>query len=92
MKSEWTRAATDDLLKNILGPLARTWKDKNTGRVSLGVQKGDQKLVLGSGDSYRSCFERVFVNTVGAMEKLDAEFGQEWRSQITQLKEQINKS
>lgn len=90
MKNEWNRAATDELVKGILGPLARTWKDKSTGRISIGVQKGDRKLLLGSGDSYRSCFEKVFVNTVGAMERLDKEFGHQWRGQIQQLKEQIN--
>lgn len=88
MKDTWNRASTDDLLKCILGPLARTWKDKHTGRISVGLQKGDRKLVLGSGDSYQRAFEVVFVDTKKAMERLDSEYP-DWKAGLEAMKNQV---
>ena len=89
MKDEWNRASTDDLAKAILGPLARTWKDKETGRITLGLQKGDKKIILGSGDSYHRAFENVFIDPKKAFEALD-ESSPGWREGIETMKKAQN--
>jgi hypothetical protein len=84
-KNEWNRSGTDDLVKTILGPMARTWKDKTTGRISIGLEKGDKKMIIGAGDSYRSAFETVFINPQKAIEQLNSEHPG-WEKQIDIMK------
>lgn len=88
-KDEWNRSSVDDLIKRILGPLARTWKDKSTGRISVGLEKGSKKMVLGSGENYRRAFENVFVDPKKRIEEL-YEQTPSWRDDLKQLKEQVN--
>lgn len=85
----WNRAATDDLVKTILGPMARTWKDKSTGRISIGLEKGDKKMIIGAGDSYRSAFETVFINPQKAIEQLNSEHPN-WREGVEAMKKAQN--
>ncbi len=69
MPKGWTRSATHDLVKTILGPLARTWQRKD-GRCQIGYERGKQKVILGDGESWEAVFRQVFIQPLAARERL----------------------